>query len=232
MVAVALLAGIRLHAGEAKPAADLKVPVYMDYQGKAAGLGAAHLSMAIASRMFRKIGVTLISVNSRSCPPEGVRITVAGNTPATLQPGALAYAMPYEGTHIRVFLDRIEANQPALVPHLLAHVLVHEIIHILEGYSRHSDHGLMKAHWDDVDRAQMLWADLPIAPEDIYLVHLGIQLRAQLAAAHTNQDSVADNPAPTLAAPTLAAARQGFRGRRRDEPRAKRPHAISDFAVL
>ena len=207
MVAVALLAGLRLHAGEAKPAADFRVRVYMDYQGKAADLAVAHLSMAIASRMFRSIGVTLMWVNSTSCPPEGVRITVAGHTPATLHPGALAYATPYEGTHIRVFLDRIEATQPALVPHLLAHVLVHETIHILEGCTRHSDHGLMKAHWDDVDRAQMVWADLPIAPEDIHLVHLGIQLRAQPAAAHTNQNSMAETPAPTLAAPILAATR-------------------------
>ena len=187
VVAVALLAGLRLYAGETKQAADLRVPVYMDYQGKAADLAAAHLSMAIASRMFRKIGVTLMWVNSRSCPPEGIRIAVTGHTPAALHPGALAYATPYEGTHIHVFLDRIQATQPALVPHLLAHVLVHEIIHILEGCSRHSDHGLMKAHWDDVDRAQMLWADLPIAPENIYLVRLGIQVRAQLAAAHTNR---------------------------------------------
>jgi hypothetical protein len=200
MVAVALLAGIRLHAGEARPAPDLRVPVYMDYQGKAADLGAAHLAMAIASGMFRKIGVTLVWVDSKSCPLEGIRIAVAGNTPATLHPGALAYATPYEGTHIRVFLDRIEATQPALVPHLLAHVLVHEIIHILEGCSRHSDHGLMKAHWDDVDRAQMLWADLPIAPEDIYLVCLGIQMRGELAAAHRSQDSLAHDLSATLVA--------------------------------
>ncbi|MGP8244491.1 MAG: hypothetical protein ACLQVN_08210 [Bryobacteraceae bacterium] len=207
MIALALLAGIRLDASEARPAADLRVPVCMDYQGKAAELGAAHLSMAIASGMFRRIGVTLAWVNSKSCPPEGIRIAVAGNTPAALHPGALAYATPYEGTHIRVFHDRIEANQPAVVPRLLAHVLVHETIHILEGCTRHSDHGLMKAHWDDVDLAQMVWSDLPIAPEDIYLVRLGIQLRAELATAHRNQDSMAGSPAATLAAPAAAATR-------------------------
>jgi hypothetical protein len=132
--------------------------------------------------MLRKIGVTLIWVDSKSCPPEGIHITLTGQTPATLQPGALAYALPYEGTHIRVFRDRIEANQPALVPHLLAHVLVHEIIHILEGCTRHSDRGVMKAHWNGVDFAQMLWGELPIAQEDIDLVHVGIEKRARLAA--------------------------------------------------
>jgi hypothetical protein len=155
----------------------------MDYQG-GGDLRSANLSKAIASKMLRRIGVTLVWVDSKSCPPEGIHITLTGQTPATLQPGALAYALPYEGTHIRVFRDRIEANQPALVPHLLAHVLVHEIIHILEGCTRHSDRGVMKAHWGGADFAQMLWSELPISQEDIDLVHAGMEKRAQLAAAH------------------------------------------------
>jgi hypothetical protein len=185
--------------GRSRPAA-VTVPVYMDYQG-GGDLRAVNQSMAIASKMFRTIGVTLIWVDSRSCPPEGLHISLTGHTPATLQPGALAYALPYEGTHIRVFRDRIEANKPALVPHLLAHVMVHEIIHMLQGCTRHSDRGLMKAHWDDVDLAQMQWIELPIAQEDIDLVHLGIEKRAPLAAAHTDQDSLAHNLAATLVAP-------------------------------
>jgi hypothetical protein len=183
MVAAALLAGTRLHAGEARPAADFRLPAYMDYQG-GGDLGGANLSKAIASKMLRRVGVTLVWVDSKSCPPEGIHITLTGQTPPTLQPGALAYALPYEGTNIRVFRDRIEASQPALVPHLLAHVLVHEIIHILEGCTRHSDHGVMKAHWDGADFAQMLWGELPIAQEDIDLVHAGMEKRAKLATGH------------------------------------------------
>jgi hypothetical protein len=190
-VAVAMVAGIRLHAGEARPAADFNVPVYMDYQG-GGDLRGANLSKAIASRMLRRIGVTLIWVDSGSCSPDGIHITLTGLTPATLQPGALAYALPYEGTHIRVFRDRIEAYLPALVPHLLAHVMAHEIVHILQGCTRHSDHGLMKAHWDSADFAQMLWTDLPISQEDIELVHLGLERRARLAATSTNQNSLAN----------------------------------------
>ena len=180
--AVAMAAGMRLDAGEARPAADFSVSAYMDYQG-GGDLRGANLAKAIASKMLRKIGVTLVWVDSKSCPPEGIHITLTGQTPATLQPGALAYALPYEGTHIRVFRDRIEANQPALVPHLLAHVLVHEIIHILEGCTRHSDHGVMKAHWGGADFNQMLWSELPISQEDIDLVHAGMEKRAQRAAA-------------------------------------------------
>ncbi|MGD0670031.1 MAG: hypothetical protein ABSB23_21030 [Bryobacteraceae bacterium] len=185
--------------GESRPAADLSVSVYMDYQG-GGDLRGANLAKAITSKMLRKIGVTLVWVDSKSCPPEGIHITLTGQTPATLQPGALAYALPYEGTHIQVFRDRIEANQPALVPHLLAHVLVHEIIHILEGCTRHSDHGVMKAHWGGADFSQMLWSELPISQEDIDLIHAGMERRARLATAQTNQDSLTGDPAPTLAA--------------------------------
>lgn len=184
MAAVVMVVGSHLHAGEVRPATDFTVPVYMDNQGDS-DLRATNLSKAIASRMCKRIGVTLVWVNSKSCPRDGIRVSLTGHTPATLQPGALAYAMPYEGKHIRVFRDRINANKPELVPHLLAHVLVHEIIHILQGCSRHSDGGVMKAHWDQADFSQMLWAELPIAQEDIDLVQANIAKRPPLAAAHS-----------------------------------------------
>jgi|SRR5271157_3833843 len=205
-MAAALLAGVRLHAGDAMPAAGARVAVYMDYQGNG-DQGPANLSKAIASRMLRRIGVTLIWVDSRSCPPDAVPITLTSGTPDALRPGSLAYALPYEGTHIRVFRDRIEAYQPALVPHLLAHVLVHEIIHMLEGFTRHSESGVMKAHWDGADFAQMLWSELPVAQEDVDLVRAGIERRARLAAARGNRGGMADNQAPALRAPMLVAAR-------------------------
>lgn len=191
MVAVVMAAGVRLHAGDARPTADFRVPVCLDYE-RGGDLTAVSLSETIASMMFRKIGVTLIWVNSKSCPPDGIRISLTGHTPATLHPGALAYATPYEGTHIRIFRDRIEATRPALVPHLLAHVLVHETIHILQGVSRHSESGVMKAHWDDPDFARMLRTELPIFPEDIELVHLGVEKRARLAAAQGREPKPAE----------------------------------------
>jgi hypothetical protein len=207
MVATAMVvAGVRLHAGDAMPAADFRVAACMDYQGNG-DQGPANLSKEIASRMLRRIGVTLIWVHSKSCPPDAIHITLTSTTPDALRPGELAYALPYEGTHIRVFRDRIEAYQPALVPHLLAYVLVHEIIHILQGCSRHSESGVMKAHWDGADFAQMLWGELSIAQEDIDLVRAGIEGRARLAAARRNRGSLAENLAPALAAPMLTAAR-------------------------
>src|SRR5580698_9505171 len=56
----------------------------------------------------------------------------------------LAYALPYEGTHIVIFYDRAQAAMPDPegVAQLLAHVLAHEVTHVLEGVSRHSAEGV------------------------------------------------------------------------------------------
>jgi hypothetical protein len=36
-------------------------------------------------------------------------------------------------------------------PALLSHVLAHEIAHVLQGVSRHSESGILKARWDRED---------------------------------------------------------------------------------
>jgi hypothetical protein len=112
----------------------------------------------VASRMFAAIGVTLDWRRGFSgCPSQAIMISLTDNTPTSLQPGVLAYALPYEGTHIRVFCDRItKDHSKALVPHLMGHVLAHEITHILEGVSRHSAYGVMKARWVIEDYGQMV----------------------------------------------------------------------------
>jgi hypothetical protein len=73
---------------------------------------------------------------------------------AGVHPGAMGYAMPYgkAGTRIHILLDRVlGAGSQRLAGVLLGHVMAHELGHVLEGISRHSDSGLMKAHWDDHD---------------------------------------------------------------------------------
>ena len=81
-----------------------------------------------------------------------VIIEVAERTPKELLPGALAFATPYDRTHITVFYDRVElAVHANTVPALLAHVLAHEIAHVLQSIKRHSEEGIMKARWDAHD---------------------------------------------------------------------------------
>jgi hypothetical protein len=60
---------------------------------------------------------------------------------------------------------------------VLAHVMVHEITHILQGVSRHSESGIMKARWTNNDYQEMMFQPLPFAPEDVKLVQLGLDAR-------------------------------------------------------
>ena len=146
---------------------------------------------SIASQMFERIGVTIDwRIGLRGCPSQGVMVTLGLGTPAGFKREALAYALPYEGTHVRVFYDRIrQTYNQATARVVLAHVLVHEITHILQGVPRHSDHGIMKARWDAEDYLQMMHKPLEFANEDIDLIYRGI-------AARTARALAAMNPAP------------------------------------
>jgi hypothetical protein len=55
--------------------------------------------------------------------------------------------LPYEGTHIVIFYDRVQAAiAPGRVTTLLAHVMAHEVTHMLEGIPRHSAEGVLTVH--------------------------------------------------------------------------------------
>jgi len=59
---------------------------------------------------------------------------------------------------ITVFYDRIQslARGPNRQSALLAYVLVHEITHVVQGVNRHSQTGVMKAHWSTEDQTAIL----------------------------------------------------------------------------
>lgn len=154
--------------------------------------GDAWMARTIASEIFSTIGVMLAWNDPRKCPPDAIFINVGQNTPATLKPGAMAYALPYEGVHIRVLYDRIaQSSSRDEVPMVLAYVLVHEITHILEGINRHSERGLMKAHWDRADFFAMRRNALRFAEEDIKLIYLGLERRSQASMLALNRKPVA-----------------------------------------
>jgi hypothetical protein len=135
-------------------------------------------AMRSAAEMLATIGIRLDWRNGeprRTSSGRPILIELARRAPATLLPSAFAYALPYEGVHIRVFYDRIERQiAPGLTTAVLAHVLVHEITHVLERVARHSDSGIMKAVWSDEDYLQMRSGPLPFAPEDRELIRLGM----------------------------------------------------------
>jgi hypothetical protein len=135
-----------------------------------------------AARLFLRAGVKLEwHLGPHFCQAhkdQAIMVSLSMNTPKDLLPGALAYALPYEGVHIRVFYDRMAGAKPDLRRHLLAYVLVHEITHVLERTVRHSDSGIMKARWDDEDFRLMPGGGLRFTVEDIELLHAGLAARA------------------------------------------------------
>jgi len=139
----------------------------------------ANQAMTISERMYARIGIKLRWKFPSACPESGIRVDLTSHTPAHYNPGALAVAFPYEGTHIRLFTDRIGKARPKIQTVLMGHVLAHEIAHILEGVSRHSATGIMKANFDDRDCNAMQWFDMPFNQFDIDLIRTGIAYRTQ-----------------------------------------------------
>jgi hypothetical protein len=137
------------------------------------------------SLMFSRIGVDLEWHSATHCPAGAIKISLSKDTPSDLKPGALAYALPYEGTHIVVFADRVYSNLATSHAILMGHVLAHEITHILEGCSRHSTAGLMKAYWNHGDFRQMKMGGMTFASEDIALIQAGLASREKSLAAST-----------------------------------------------
>jgi hypothetical protein len=145
---------------------------------------------AIASRMFATAGVALEwrSVGSAACRDSDQASTVVLDfhihTAPSEHPGALAFALPYQGSRIVVLFDRIarSAGGPRQVVTILAHVMAHEITHLLEGVARHSQTGVMKAHWDGHDLMQMGYKPLPFDAEDIFLIQHALRVIAVGAA--------------------------------------------------
>jgi hypothetical protein len=173
-LAMTVVAAMTGQAGQTK-----KIPLTVYVRNSAdVPAGVTKQAEALASSMFASIGV---KIDWRSGEPDAssssqaLAIRLARNTPKPEMPGALAYALPYEGTHIVVFWDRMECG---LAPGVfLAHVMVHEITHVVEGISRHSETGIMKAHWTDEDNKEMMIRPLSFAAEDVELIHHGLAAR-------------------------------------------------------
>jgi hypothetical protein len=128
--------------------------------------------------IFSHAGIR-IDWRGSSCPERAIHVEIAEGSPALERPGALAYALPYQGTRIVVFLDRLRnIAAPSTVPSLLGHVIAHEVTHLLQGVVRHSCSGVMKAAWNADDYRQMRWGvPLSFTKEDLLLIQLGMQAK-------------------------------------------------------
>jgi Zn-dependent protease with chaperone function len=168
-VALALMHG---RAAEVKQAAEPAVSVCID---SGIGLAEKQLAQMVVGRIFHQIG-TRIEWRCSSGSAQPIMITLSANPRDGSHPGALAYAQPFVGG-IVVFYDRLQSFQPEMRAHVLAHVLAHEITHVLQGIDRHSESGIMKAHWDPRDLREMSSKGLVFTPYDVLLIHQGMAAR-------------------------------------------------------
>jgi hypothetical protein len=140
---------------------------------------------ATAAQILKQAGVRLEwrGDESACAGGRGLVVTVSRATSVDQHPGALAYALTFERTHIVLFYDRIlTAASPAVTPYLLGHVLAHEIVHMLQGVEQHSASGLMKARWDNRDHADMQRGCLKLTEDDIDLIQNGLKHSSSLGA--------------------------------------------------
>ena len=142
---------------------------------------------SIARTMLRGAGVTVVwhdgTPRSEASSSFLIRVALADRTTPGRDPDSLAVSYPYAGATrgITIFYDRIRRRterDPALERALLAHVLVHEITHVLQAIDRHSETGVMKAHWNRADYAAMAHQPLPFTDEDVALIRQGLLLRS------------------------------------------------------
>lgn len=133
----------------------------------------------LASRMFGAAGVQIDwRRKTRSCPSEAIQVALGKSAAPEDHPLALAYALPYEGTTIVLFHDRLLNHEQLQRPCVIAHVLVHEITHMLQGVARHSSEGVMKAHWEKGSYCGVGMKPLPFTMEDVDLIQRGMRDRA------------------------------------------------------
>jgi hypothetical protein len=177
---VALAAAMAVLGSKGAQAGEDRKTVVVYMANEHIAMRTAPFAKAQAAKMFATIGVQ-IQWRSRgrvALPDNAIVVEMVEQDSGTDCAGALACAKPFEGTHIRVFYDRLGTRvSKGLVPALLAHVLVHEITHILQRTNRHSDYGVMKAEWDATDFDQMRARMLPFTETDVILIERGLATR-------------------------------------------------------
>jgi hypothetical protein len=159
----------------AAPAAEQEVTVCMTYTPDAVLQIQAKM---VASAILASAGVKLQWHEPNKCPAEAILITLSSDVPARFMPGALAYALPFDGTHIVVFYDRVKndrvKNRPGYAQSVLGHVIAHEITHILQGAVWHSETGIMKPQWSRADFMAMIGKPLHFTEEDVERMQRGL----------------------------------------------------------
>lgn len=158
------------------PGADLpSIEVWIKDDVSTRGILELHLSLA--GTLFGEIGVKIHwrIVEPDQDPPADAPFTVQVARYASdgCTPDALASTY-LPGADITIFADRIhrrlESAHPSVRRKMLGYVIAHELAHAIQGISRHSEDGIMKAFWSNVDFAAMLFDEFKFSHFDATLI--------------------------------------------------------------
>lgn len=137
----------------------------------------------VASGIYEKIGVHL---NWRSGEPKAAMqgrtvysIRTLAHAPETVTGGALASSelLASGGTEITIYKDRMARfldNNQSLRSVAAGYVLAHELAHLMQGVARHSDAGILRAHWTPEEYKEMFFHKLAFTQTDVELIHKGL----------------------------------------------------------
>jgi hypothetical protein len=184
MLTIAVMATLNAQAENARSQAQWNVTVYTD-GGSLVQVPDLYLAQSTAAKMFAAVGVGIhwrigAPPNSQLEKEGAVAVRFLDWVPDSVQPGAMAFSLPFEKFHITVMCTRLSwLNRRAdLRSMFLAHVLVHEIAHMLQATTVHSDTGVMKARWTEGDYREMTFKPLAFTSADIRLLHAGMAKRS------------------------------------------------------
>lgn len=159
----------------------LTVDVYLS--GREASRQLLEPGKPLASSIFQKIGVRLNWLTGE-LPASKIAfgIRTAEHAPKSATGDALAASRlsGAAGVEITVYADRLRrflGVHRSLAGVAAGYVLAHELAHAMQGVARHSESGIMKAHWNYLDLQDMLSDRLAFTTGDVDLIHHGLAAR-------------------------------------------------------
>jgi hypothetical protein len=197
---VAVLAAV-IGVGCACGAEKIQVDVYIN--GHDDSLFLLRPGTAVASEVYERIGIRLNWHTGEPKVAQGrpvYKIRTVEQAPASVTRGALASSenVGASGTEITVYKDRMlrfltDGDWVRCDIHSVrcagtGYVLAHELAHLMQGIARHSESGILKAHWTNVEYREMSCNQLAFTETDVELIHRGL---VQLAPALVESGNIA-----------------------------------------
>jgi hypothetical protein len=160
--------------------AEEKIDVDVYLSGSLTSTKILKQDKAIVSSIFETAGVQIHWHDGKAVPHSfGIRVVEHASPSAGLD--ALA-STRLAGAEITIFEDRVRRHlrraHPAAANIALAYVFAHELAHAMQGVARHSETGILKAHWSGDDLTAMLFHRLTFTDSDAKLIRKGLAIQS------------------------------------------------------